>query len=74
MDPMRIHAVRAHVVTAAAFVALLAPAALGSSGAIAAGDSPRRTEVTDLDDALRLLDFARAKGMSTISMWAIQRD
>ena len=37
-------------------------------------DYPRRTEVTDLDDARRLLDFARAKGMSTISMWAIQRD
>jgi hypothetical protein len=37
-------------------------------------DYPRRTELTDLDDARRLLDFARAKGMSTLAMWAIQRD
>ena len=37
-------------------------------------DYPRRTEVTDLADAQRLLGFARTAGMSTLSMWAIQRD
>ena len=37
-------------------------------------DYPRRTEVTDLADAKQLLDFAKTKGMSTLSMWAIQRD
>ena len=37
-------------------------------------DYPRRTEVTYLRDARQLLDFARVKGMSTLSMWAIQRD
>jgi hypothetical protein len=37
-------------------------------------DYPGRTEVTDLADAQQLLDFARLKGMSTLSMWAIQRD
>jgi hypothetical protein len=37
-------------------------------------DYPRRTELTDLADAQQLLDFARANGMSTLSMWAIQRD
>jgi Glycosyl hydrolases family 18 len=37
-------------------------------------DYPRRTESTSLADAQRLLDFARANGMSTLSMWAIQRD
>jgi len=37
-------------------------------------DYPRRTEVTDLADAQQLLGFARTTGMSTLSMWAIQRD
>ena len=37
-------------------------------------DYPRRTEVTTLADAQRLLDFARANGISLLSMWAIQRD
>ena len=37
-------------------------------------DYPRRTEATDLGDAQQLLDFANANGMSTLSMWAIQRD
>jgi hypothetical protein len=37
-------------------------------------DYPRRTETTDLGDAQQLLNFATANGMSTLSMWAIQRD
>jgi Glycosyl hydrolases family 18 len=37
-------------------------------------DFPQRTEVTDLGDAQQLLDFAVRKGMSTLSIWAIQRD
>jgi hypothetical protein len=37
-------------------------------------DYPRKTEVTYLADAQRLLDFARANGISLISIWAIQRD
>ena len=37
-------------------------------------DYPRRTEVTYLADAQRLLDLASRVGMSTLSMWAIQRD
>jgi hypothetical protein len=37
-------------------------------------DYPRRTEVTYLSDAQRLLDFARANGIGLLSMWAIQRD
>ncbi len=37
-------------------------------------DYPRRTEVTDLADAQQLLDLASRVGMSTLSMWAIQRD
>jgi hypothetical protein len=37
-------------------------------------DYPRRTEVTTLADAQRILDFARANGISLLSMWAIQRD
>jgi Glycosyl hydrolases family 18 len=37
-------------------------------------DYPRRTEVTYPADAQRLLDFARANGISLLSMWAIQRD
>jgi hypothetical protein len=37
-------------------------------------DYPRKTEVTYPADAQRLLDFARANGISTLSIWAIQRD
>ncbi|MEP6757892.1 MAG: chitinase [Actinomycetota bacterium] len=37
-------------------------------------DYPGGTEVTTLADAQRLLDFARTKGMRSLSMWAIQRD
>ncbi len=37
-------------------------------------DYPRKTEVTYLVDAQRLLDFARANGIGTLSAWAIQRD
>jgi Glycosyl hydrolases family 18 len=37
-------------------------------------DYPRRTEVTTLADAQRILDFARANGIGLLSMWAIQRD
>jgi Glycosyl hydrolases family 18 len=37
-------------------------------------DYPRKTEVTYLTDAQRLLDFARANGIGTLSIWAIQRD
>src|SRR5207244_8531431 len=37
-------------------------------------DYPRRTESTSLAHAQRLLDFARANGMSALSIWAIQRD
>jgi len=37
-------------------------------------DFPQRTEMTDLGDAQQLLDFATRKGMSTLSIWAIQRD
>jgi hypothetical protein len=37
-------------------------------------DYPRKTEVTYLSDAQRLLDFARANGIGTLSIWAIQRD
>src|SRR5438105_12205679 len=37
-------------------------------------DYPRKTEVTYLSDAQRLLDFARANGIGTLSAWAIQRD
>jgi GH18 family chitinase len=37
-------------------------------------DYPKRTEVTDLGDAQQLLDFARLKGMRSLSIWAIQRD
>jgi hypothetical protein len=37
-------------------------------------DYPRKTEVTYLADAQRLLSFAQAMGISTISIWAIQRD
>jgi Chitinase len=37
-------------------------------------DYPRKTEVTYLPDAQRLLDFARANGIGILSIWAIQRD
>jgi hypothetical protein len=37
-------------------------------------DYPRKTESTSVQDAQQLLDFARANSMSTLSMWAIQRD
>jgi hypothetical protein len=37
-------------------------------------DYPKKTEVTYLVDAQRLLDFARANGIGTLSIWAIQRD
>jgi len=37
-------------------------------------DYPRKTEVTYLADAQRLLDFARSVGINTLSIWAIQRD
>ena len=37
-------------------------------------DYPRKSEITYLADAQRLLDFARANGMNTLSIWAIQRD
>jgi hypothetical protein len=37
-------------------------------------DYPRKTEVTYLADAQRLLDFAKVNGISTLSIWAIQRD
>jgi hypothetical protein len=37
-------------------------------------DYPKKTEVTQLADATTLYNFARSKGLSTLSMWAIQRD
>lgn len=37
-------------------------------------DLPGKTEVTQVADATRVLDFARSKGMSMLSFWAIQRD
>ena len=37
-------------------------------------DYPKKTEVTYLADAQRLLSFAQANGINTLSMWAIQRD
>jgi Glycosyl hydrolases family 18 len=37
-------------------------------------DYPRKTEVTYPADAQRLYDFARANGINTLSIWAIQRD
>jgi len=37
-------------------------------------DYPRKTEVTYLADAQRVVDFAKANGISTLSIWAIQRD
>ncbi|MEV6971564.1 chitinase [Hamadaea sp. NPDC051192] len=37
-------------------------------------DYPKKTEITYLPDAQRMLDFARANGIGELSMWAIQRD
>ena len=37
-------------------------------------DYPRKTEITYPADAQRLYDFARANGINTLSIWAIQRD
>jgi hypothetical protein len=37
-------------------------------------DYPGKTEVTSVSDAGKVLEFARAKGMSTLSFWAVQRD
>ncbi len=37
-------------------------------------DYPKKTEVTTLAHAEQILAFARSKGMSVLSMWAIQRD
>jgi hypothetical protein len=37
-------------------------------------DYPRKTEVTTLAHAQQILAFAQSKGMSVLSMWAIQRD
>jgi len=37
-------------------------------------DYPRKTEVTTLAHTQQILAFAQSKGMSVLSMWAIQRD
>jgi len=37
-------------------------------------DYPKKTEVTTLAHAQQILAFAQSKGMSVLSMWAIQRD
>jgi hypothetical protein len=37
-------------------------------------DYPKKTEVTYLADAQRLLSFAQSNGINTLSIWAIQRD
>jgi len=37
-------------------------------------DYPRKTESTSVADAQQIRAFAAANGMSTLSMWAIQRD
>ena len=37
-------------------------------------DYPKKTEVTTVADAQKLLDLAKQKHLSTLSMWAIQRD
>ena len=37
-------------------------------------DYPKKTEVTTIPDAQRLLTFAQGKHMAVLSMWAIQRD
>jgi hypothetical protein len=49
-------------------------AMIGITLMIGLDDYPRRTESTSLADAQRVLDFARANGISLISFWAIQRD
>src|SRR5262249_9039670 len=37
-------------------------------------DYPKKTEVTYLLDAQKLIDLARSTGIGTLSIWAIQRD
>jgi Glycosyl hydrolases family 18 len=37
-------------------------------------DYPRKTEITYVADAQKLLDFAKLHGIGTLSAWAIQRD
>jgi Glycosyl hydrolases family 18 len=37
-------------------------------------DYPKKTEKTTRDHAQQVLDYARANGLSTLSIWAIQRD
>jgi len=37
-------------------------------------DYPRKTEITYLPDAQKMLGFAQANGISLLSLWAIQRD
>jgi Glycosyl hydrolases family 18 len=37
-------------------------------------DYPKKTEITYLADAQKLLNFAKANGIGTLSIWAIQRD
>jgi len=37
-------------------------------------DYPRKTEVTHLADARVMLNFAKARGMDFLSIWALQRD
>jgi hypothetical protein len=37
-------------------------------------DYPKKTEVTYLPDAQKMLDFARTNGLTLLSIWAIQRD
>src|SRR5690349_9668555 len=37
-------------------------------------DFPKKTEVTSLSDAQKMLDFAKQQGMNFLSIWAIQRD
>lgn len=46
----------------------------GNTIMIGIDDYPGLTEVTKLCDAYRLLHFARSRGISTLSFWAIQRD
>jgi len=49
-------------------------AAEGVTLMIGLDDYKRKTEVTTLADASAVLSFARANGLSAISIWAIQRD
>lgn len=37
-------------------------------------DYPKKTEMTTLAHAQQVLDYARANGLDTLSIWAIQRD